>query len=103
GLESHSFAGDAVAHVPLCGAERDHAVGIGHARLEVGRVLRLGKLLRERAERGAIERGGHRLPQRLMRPLLVVLELEPIERTLLSTEARTGWPGSLGFQGPMHA
>src|ERR1043166_1672922 len=38
-----------------------------------------------------------------MRPLLVVLELEPVERTLLSTEARAGRPGGLGFQGPMHA
>src|SRR5713226_804374 len=38
-----------------------------------------------------------------MRPLLVVLDLEPIERALLGTEARARRPGGLGFQSAMHA
>src|SRR5437867_7528755 len=38
-----------------------------------------------------------------MRPLFVVLHLEPIERALLGTEARARWPSGLGFQSAMHA
>ena len=53
GLEAKSFTREAGTHVPLGGAERDHAIGIGDTALEVADVGRIS--------RGACGREGEEL------------------------------------------
>src|SRR5882672_3153097 len=89
GLETNELVGQTGAHVPLSAAERDHAVRIRPPGLEVRRVLRVRKVVGVRPKGRAIERPRDLLAQGFVRPLAVVLGLEPIERALLGAEART--------------
>src|SRR6266496_1723811 len=52
--------------------------------------------------RRGLETDGRALPERFMRPVVVVFEAELIEAALLGAEGRLGRARGFAFEGPMH-
>ena len=102
-FEADELSGEYVADVDPAGVPSDASVPADPSDLEVSGVLDGGQVFRERSWRGRVYGSGGELSQRFVRSLLIVLEPERVEPSLLSGEVAGRWSCGLRLEGSVHS
>ncbi len=101
--EADEFADQSLADEGVLASPFDFAPRAHPPRLMVGVVPRVLDARRHRARRGRIEVGRRPLPERLVRPLLVIVTAERVEARLLLIGVGGRRPRGLLLERTMHA